>query len=113
MAATMEEVDDFIEHFGRKGMKWGVRKASDSTSSGGSSGKSGGISDKNKKRLKVAGGVAAAVAVAAGGYALNRALKNKGGTKLSDMQKVVDFNFDSHGIDMSTAVNSAFRMAGK
>lgn len=109
MAATLTEVDDFIEHFGKKGMKWGVRKAPDS----GSSGKSGGMSDKNKKRLKVAGGVAVAAAVAAGGFALNRALKKNGGTKLSDMQKIVDFNFDSHQINMQTAVNSAFRLAGK
>lgn len=27
MKATEEEVNDFLEHFGKKGMKWGVRKS--------------------------------------------------------------------------------------
>lgn len=58
-----ESIDEFLEHFGVRGQKWGVRKKninsnnSETVSSG---------SSKKKKALKIAGGIAGVAAVAAG-----------------------------------------------
>lgn len=77
--------DDFLTHYGIKGMKWGVRRKSSSSDSSGSSSSSSG-----QTRLKTAGKVAASVAiggaVAAGAAYLGRnsALRQ---TRLADMNK--------------------------
>jgi hypothetical protein len=62
MADTVEE---FLEHFGVKGMKWGVRKDR-SGASGQSSSNPGSDHAKLKKAAKIGGGVLAAAAVTAG-----------------------------------------------
>jgi hypothetical protein len=51
--------DDFLAHYGIKGMRWGVRKADDSDSS-----PRKGLSDGQKKALKVGAGVAAVAGAA-------------------------------------------------
>ncbi len=60
---------DFLEHFGVKGMKWGVRKTSDSdTPSRSSSSKS----SKLKKAAVIAGGVALVAGAAYIAYKMNQ-----------------------------------------
>lgn len=64
--------DDYLEHYGVKGMKWGLRKRRDSfsgRSSKSGSSKSTSESNKHEKTKKIAKGAAAA-AVVAGGVAL-------------------------------------------
>ena len=56
MTIAEVEVDDFLAHYGVKGMRWGVRKADDSDS--GSSTRKG-LTEGQKKALKVGAGVAA------------------------------------------------------
>lgn len=88
MTGTTEEtVDDFLEHFGKKGMKWGVRKDKDSNDREQLSG---------KRKAAIVAGSAAAVLVmrrvsispvaqmaggAAGGLAVNAILKRRGAEK--------------------------------
>lgn len=76
----MTETDEFLEHFGVKGMRWGVRKnKSDqkSTSSG-----------KKKFARNVAISVTAGAAVGVvGGYAVKRILASRGANvKLSSLR---------------------------
>lgn len=62
---TFETADDVLEHFGVKGMKWGVRKQSDSSS--GRKGSSKQKTSKKKRAIQVAavtGAVVASVIVA-------------------------------------------------
>lgn len=65
-----ESIDDFLEHFGVRGQKWGVRKTT--TSSGNSSQNR----EKFKKAAKIAGGVAGVAAVAAGAIYANKLLRH-------------------------------------
>lgn len=58
--------DDYVEHFGTKGMKWGVRKKSSS------GGEKKGMSDKTKKRVKIGVGAAVVVGAAAAAIILSR-----------------------------------------
>lgn len=70
--------DDYLAHYGVKGMKWGLRKRRDSSSGRSSkSGSSKSTSEPNKheKTKKIAKGAAAA-AVVAGGVALAYANRN-------------------------------------
>lgn len=69
MIIELDEVDEFLEHHGVKGQKWGVRnQRSTSTSSN---------SKSNKKRnLIIAGGI-----VAVGGLAAAAILKRRGAQK--------------------------------
>lgn len=56
MTVAEIEVDDFLAHYGVKGMRWGQRKASDDSSP---SSPRQGLSEGQKKALKVGAGVAA------------------------------------------------------
>lgn len=56
MSVAEAEVEDFLAHYGVKGMRWGVRNASDS---GGTATTRKGLSEGQKKALKVGAGVAA------------------------------------------------------
>ena len=70
--------DDYLAHYGVKGMKWGLRKRRDSSSGRSSksgSSKSTSESNKHEKTKKIAKGAAAA-AVVAGGVALAYANRN-------------------------------------
>ena len=71
--------DDYLAHYGVKGMKWGVRKRRDNTTSSSSSKRSKPKTteetDKHEKTKKIAKGAAAA-AVIAGGVALAYANRN-------------------------------------
>lgn len=70
--------NDYLAHYGVKGMKWGLRKRRDSSSGRSSksgSSKSTSESNKHEKTKKIAKGAAAA-AVVAGGVALAYANRN-------------------------------------
>lgn len=85
--------NDYILHFGVKGMKWGVRKDRDKTSSRKrseskeSSSEKKGLTDRQKKVLKGAAIGATALLAAYGGYKLHQIYKDKavdlGKSKLS------------------------------
>jgi hypothetical protein len=47
---AFESTDEFLAHFGVKGMRWGVRRDGEQTTEG--------LSDRQKKALKVGAGVA-------------------------------------------------------
>lgn len=84
--------DSYLEHYGVKGMKWGVRKRRGNGSSGGdsSSSKSTGTTpNKHEKTKKIAKGAAAA-AVVAGGVALAYANRNNPSVRrgLSSVAKI-------------------------
>jgi hypothetical protein len=66
---THETVNDVLEHFGVKGMKWGVRKSRQSSESDGGDGKSG--LSRNKK-IVIASAVGVGVGVAAIAIARSR-----------------------------------------
>lgn len=67
----MITVEDFLEHRGVKGMKWGVRKARSNKP----------VSSGHAKAKKVAG-----VALVAGATAATVVLENHGRTKLSRLR---------------------------
>lgn len=50
MSITETEVDDFLEHFGVKGMKWGVRKSKSVT---GMSRRRAALIDTNNRRIQL------------------------------------------------------------
>lgn len=60
------DVDDFLTHFGVKGMKWGVRKDGESKSSG--------WTDDQKKKAKQVAVAAGVAAVAVGAYYASKKL---------------------------------------
>lgn len=76
MTVTDEEVDDFLAHFGVKGMKWGVRKS-------GSSNNSSSKSSSRKKKVAVA---SAAAVAAAGSVFVARTLHSRGSTKMAQVR---------------------------
>lgn len=71
------DVDDEIKHYGKKGMKWGVRKDRPS----GDSGTKTGWSDDQKKKAKVVGQVALVAGVAAGAYFASISLQRGGAAR--------------------------------
>lgn len=84
--------DDYLAHYGVKGMQWGVRNRRDNGSSvgGSSSSKSTGTTpNKHEKTKKIAKGVGAA-AVVAGGVALAYANRNNPSVRrgLSSVAKI-------------------------
>lgn len=85
--------DDYLAHHGIKGMKWGVRKRHNNTTSSGSSNsspsKASGETNKHEKTKKIAKGAAAA-AVVAGGVALAYANRNNPSVRrgLSSVAKI-------------------------
>lgn len=83
--------DDYLAHYGVKGMKWGIRKRRGNGSSGGDSSSSQSTTESNKheKTKKIAKGAAAA-AVVAGGVALVYANRNNPSVRrgLSSVAKI-------------------------
>ena len=71
---TFETADDVLEHFGVKGMKWGVRKQRTTSSSSGGSKKEG-MSAKKKRAIQVA--------VVGGALVAGVLLAHQGRTRLS------------------------------
>lgn len=66
--------DEYLAHFGKKGMKWGVRrKNSDETASTG---------PKDHRKLKIAGAVVAAGSIAAGAAYAHHVLGKRGTNRL-------------------------------
>ena len=73
-------VEEFLEHFGTKGMKWGVRNSRPASGSNGKSEK-----PKHSKK-KIAVGVAA-VAVGVGAVAVGVILAKNNKVKVADIQR--------------------------
>lgn len=73
--------DEEFAHYGVPGMKWGKRKARDSSSD-----TSSGWTDDQKQKLKAVGGVAAVAAVAVGGYYVAKALQGGGASPVSALK---------------------------
>jgi hypothetical protein len=67
--------EEYIEHFGIKGMKWGQRKATPSTSSGSST-------TEPKKKIVTGKRVAVGLAVAAGTLYVGAILARRGSTRI-------------------------------
>lgn len=73
----MNEVEDFLSHFGVKGMRWGVSRA-----------KTQEQIDQRNRRLKKGAAIGGAVAIAAGAsFVAGRISGGKGKVKVSDMNK--------------------------
>jgi hypothetical protein len=62
---SIESTDDFLEHFGKAGMKWGVRTTEPSQSSGSGQGYVG-AKTRRKAGLKLLGGAAGVALIGAG-----------------------------------------------
>lgn len=77
--APLQEDVEFLEHFGVKGMRWGVRKERDSSGSDGSSEKKG-LSNKQKAAV-IAG---SAVLVAAGALFVASKMRNSGNSSFGN-----------------------------
>lgn len=93
------DTDDFLAHYGVKGMRWGRKNASgtvDSASSG-SSNSPGGESEKKrlspetKRKLAIGAGIVGAAAViAVGAYAANKQLDSNRTKTYGEMRKKVE-----------------------
>jgi len=88
----MEKTDKFLEHFGIKGMRWGVRKNSaisiDTTNSG--TPKRQSLSDANKKKLLVGAAIAGGVLATAGAVEIVRLNHVVKATRVSRAMHVVN-----------------------
>lgn len=83
----MNNVDDFLEHVGIKGMRWGVRKKSGRTKEDRSNVEA--VSSA-KKGAKIAGVVATAAVLGAGSVFVSRTLKKNGAAKLASKQIAIN-----------------------
>lgn len=98
-----EAIDDFFEHHGVKGQKWGVRKA-----------KIKQFASEHKKGLKVAGGVAATVALTAGAIYARRLISANSSKKVQvlnaqEFTKQTGRLFDAHKGLQIDRLNEAHR----
>jgi hypothetical protein len=75
---NFNNVDNYLEHVGKKGMKWGKRTF------GTKGNKPTEAQQKNRKKAKVVGGVAILAGTAAAGVVLGR----RGRIKISDANKL-------------------------
>lgn len=85
---TEAEIDDFLEHFGVKGMRWGVRKANDTEDSSKSK-----LSPKTMRNLKIAAGVGVGAAVLVGGIFVRNYMSSSGGrTTIAEVARMAETN---------------------
>lgn len=102
-ATSSDPVDDFMAHFGVKGMKWGVRKRQDASSGTPSSKVFGetseGSSRDYKKAVIIAGSVLGVAAIAVGGAYLAK----KSGVSISDLRKSTNPEALANGQKMAKA----------
>lgn len=101
------EADDFLEHFGVRGMRWGVRRNNDAQ-------ESQSFASKHKKGI-------AAGALAVGALGVGVILKRSGSTSLSSLHTVNtrDFSMVTRDPSMArivqeaiTSVNMAQKLSG-
>lgn len=97
---AQEEVEEFLEHFGVKGMRWGSRKT---TNSGG---KTVAQKQKRQKQIKVGLAVGGTAALAAGAFAARSMLRQYGGTKLTSVS-TKDFSMVTRDPAMVAIMNTA------
>lgn len=88
---TQEDLDEYLEHHGVKGMRWGHRKPQDASAETKTTGQ------KVKQGLKVGGAVAAAtvatsmaITAAQGLKKAHDLMKQYGATSIKDIFKVLD-----------------------
>lgn len=91
---------DELIHVGVKGMKWGRRKAVKTVSTSSRS-------SNFKRNLKIAGGVTAGVAVAAGSIALVSTLNKKGSTPVSNLASHASTSTGRDWLDLSFGSSSS------
>lgn len=81
---TDQEVDIFLEHFGKKGMKWGVRKTKATF---------GSKNPNQKRNLKRAGAVAAVGAVGVGALFAKSYFSKAGTNRLPKVSQLKPSNY--------------------
>lgn len=92
--------DEFLAHYGVKGMRWGVRRVDPAT------GKPRQLSDRQKTALKVAGGTAVAVGAATTAYLLTRNGSAKA-SSVRDIRRALASTSDARGTyGLLTSANS-------
>lgn len=94
------EAEDFLAHYGIKGMRWGRKNASGTVDAGSSSGSGSGqseggekkrLSPETKRKLAIGAGVVGAAAViAVGAYAANKQIDANKLKTLGEMRKQVE-----------------------
>ena len=77
MLDTKQEIEEFFEHAGKKGMKWGVRKTSP-------------MSDKTKSNIKKVALVGGATALAAGTIAATAMISRRGMVSIEAVNRSAD-----------------------
>lgn len=94
------EAEDFLAHYGIKGMRWGRKNASGTVDTGSSSGSGSGqseggekkrLSPETKRKLAIGAGIVGAAAViAVGAYAANKQIDANKLKTLGEMRKQVE-----------------------
>lgn len=94
------ETEDFLAHYGIKGMRWGRKNASGTVDTGSSSGSGSGqseggekkrLSPETKRKLAIGAGIVGAAAViAVGAYAANKQIDANKLKTLGEMRKQVE-----------------------
>ena len=95
-----DDVDDFLAHFGVKGMRWGRKNASGTVGTSSSSGSNSGSSEETekkrmspetKRKLAIGAGIVGAAAViAVGAYAANKQIDANKLKTIGEMRKQVE-----------------------